>query len=203
MEGLIEGTPGANNAEFTLSLVSYETDEVHFSRGHQVWFEDKSRGYSQRESAVLRLLGPEELASEEEHIRTEMVRRASVACRFGDRGHLNGYIHTNNRKPECGTLVKPSSVVIHAGAKIRLTIQEGSPGWEKSPVILEARDRGWTCHEIVELRIKGERESQQELLGSNPGSLHADFTLKVEIYTTEEVHLIRGHEVCDIDVDGL
>ena len=68
-------------------------------------------------------------------------------------------------------------------------------------MILEARERGWKCHEIVELRMKGEEESQNELLGSNPGSLHADFTLKVENYTTEEVHLIRGHEVCDTDIE--
>ena len=118
-----------------------------------------------------------------------MKRRATIASWFGGWGHLEGCPHTNNREPEKGTVVKPDSIVVHPGAKVRLTIKEGSPGHEE---IFEPKGEGWTCNEIVRLREKGRVDHKEELLASNPGTTYVEFSLELESYTTEEVHFSRG-----------
>ena len=128
---------------------------------------------SEREE--LKRLGAEELASADERIRYEMKRRASIACK----------VRHNGSRSEGGTEVGQNTIVVHAGAQVMITIEEGSPGHGR---VLGPRAEGWTCSDINRLRAEGEEDHVAELIASNPGATNAEFTLSLVSYTTSEVH---------------
>ena len=162
---------------------------------------------NEAECPYLLSLTAAELASSEPRIRDEMVARARIAARFGGRGHLEGFPSTQISSNEAGgaasgTCVRPTSIVVHAGARVRLTVRKGSPGFDDNPgTVLPGRASGWTCREVVGLRENRPQLSAQRevLLASNPGADCVESIMRLEKYSDEEVCFSLGHVVDNWD----
>lgn len=111
--------------------------------------------------------------------------------------------HSPPHRNNCIICVQGTSIVVHAGARVRISVREGSPGCEDADTVLDARTNGWTCDDIVSLRCDRPKLKQHknELLAQNPGADCVESTMRLESYGDDEVHFSLGHAVDNEDYE--